>query len=241
MKKGLLGLIAVGMIATAANAATLSMRFAGGGNEVTLAPSQSATVEVVITMGLADGPKSPSKLTGFDMRFEVGDVADAGFGPYVVDGSTKYSVTEHTAFPGWSLAAASPLPNTFNSSYFLSAGDPAGLIGPTGATAGDTVIATFTIHKDVFELGDTFVVWRKGSALPALYNGAAAWGDRFGYTAEVARNQFLHGQGSPGDAGPQNQYHGYEDFEPLIIHNVPEPSALALLALGGLAMLRRRK
>jgi hypothetical protein len=246
MKKGLLGILAVGMMATAADAATLSMRFVGGGNEATMGVSDSATIEVLITMGVNDGPKSPSRLTGADLRFDVGSTADAGFGPYVVadsgnGGNGKFSVTGATAFPGWSTAATSGVGGPFNGDFFLSGGDPAGVAGPTGTAPGSFVILTFTIHKDFFAEGDTYIVFRNGAALPALSNGGAAWTNRFGYDTEVARNQFLQGQGSSGDAGPQYAYHGYETFEPLIIHNIPEPSALALLALGGFAALRRRK
>jgi len=251
MKKGLLGILAVGIMATAANAATLSMRFAGGGNEVTLGVSQSATVEVVITMGTFDGPKTPSRLTGLDLRFDVGGIAinpdavgdNGSTGEYVVDGSTKFSVTAITGFPGWSTAASNMVPAVFNGSYFLSAGDPNGTIGPTGAVIPSSfVVATFTIHKDAFEAGDTFVVIRNGLALPALYNGPALWTNRFTYTVEAGRNNFLTGEGSSSDNAPRyDPYHGYQAFEPLIIHNVPEPSALALLVLGGFAALRRRK
>jgi hypothetical protein len=253
MKKGLLGILAVGIMATAANAATLSMQFAGGGNEVTLGASQSATVEIVITMGINDGAKSPSKLTGFDMRFDVGGIAinpdavgDQGSdGRYVVDGSTKYDVTGITGFAGWSTAASDAVPHVFNGSYFLSAGDPNGLIGVVGTGAVfSTVVATFDIHKEVFEAGDTFIVIRQGAALPALYNGPAAWANRFPYTTEIptVRNSFVTGLGNPSDNGPQwDPYHGYSTLQPLIIHNVPEPGALALLVLGGFAALRRRK
>jgi len=254
MKKGLLGILAVGMMATAANAATLSMRFAGGGNEVTLGASQSATIEVVITMGINDGLKNPSKLTGLDLRFDVGGTAinpdavgDQGSdGRYVIDGSTKYDVTG-VASPivGWSTAASNPVPAVFNGSYFLSAGDPNGLVGVVGTGAVfSTVVATFDIHKEVFEAGDTWIVFKNLDPLPALYNGPAAWSNRFPYSTETAgvRNQFVTGLGNMSDNGPQfDPYHGYATFQPLIIHNVPEPSALALLVLGGFAALRRRK
>jgi hypothetical protein len=249
MKKSLLGILAVGVFATAANAATLSMRFAGGGNEVTLGPSDSVTVEVVITMGVNDGPKTPSKLTGIDMRFDVGGLADGGFGPYVLDGGQddKLAVTDVSSPIGAWSNAASILGSFDRLGFFMSVGDPAGTTGVTGTGAVfDTVIATFVIHKafSVLPPGpatDTYFVWRNEDPLPALYNGPATWGNKFGYTVENGRNQFLHGQGSPGDADPRYVYHGYETMEPLIIHQIPEPSAIALMVLGGLAALRRRK
>jgi len=254
MKKGLLGILAVGMLTTAANAGTLSMRFAGGGTEVTLdGGSQSVTIEVLITMGAQDGPKTPSRLTGLDLRFDVGSIVageaasagatNAGYVPeYVSDGSTKF-VTTGVSSPiaGWSNGAT--ILGDFNRlGTFASTGDPAGLIGPTGATLGTTHVMSITIHKASFEAGDTAIVFREESPLPALYNGSAAWGNRFGYAVENGRNQFIEGDGSAGDADPRfAPYHGYATtFAPLIIHNVPEPSSIALMVLGGLAALRRR-
>jgi len=251
MKKGLLGILAVGMMTTAANAATLSMRFAGGGNEVTLDSSQSATIEIVITYGANDGPKSPSTLTGLDARFDVGDIVPGapgapgvpGYRPeYIADGSTKYTVESVSTLPGWNTAATTLGP--FNAlGFFLStnSGDAASNV------IASAVVASFTVHKTSPVVGgDTFVAFRVGAALPALSSGGAAWTRRWGYgnTGEIAglRNQYSIGQGNPGDAGAffTNGYHGYEILQPLVIHNVPEPSSIALMLLGGLAALRRR-
>src|SRR5688572_9208348 len=129
MKKGLLGILAMGLMSTAANAGTLSMRFAGGATDITMAAaSDTATIEVVFSHGVLDGAKN--KVTGTDLRFDVGNLVVGPFGPYVEDGSTKFSVTSiSTPIIGWNTAATTLGP--FNrQGFFASAGDPAGLAGP---------------------------------------------------------------------------------------------------------------
>jgi hypothetical protein len=254
MKKSLVGLLAVGFMATAANAAQLSLRFAGGATEVTMAgPSDSATIEVLLTWTAADGGKNPSKTSGINARFEVGDRVPGVGGDYIEDDfgqpdAGKYVVTETTTpVAGWNTLGSSAAGAAFDSSYFFAAEDPTGTVRLSGAAVGTAVLGSFTIHKQTFTPGDTYIAFRIGAALPAVAEGASAWLSRWQYTNQNARNQYLFNNagaalpGNPGDAGPEWASHGFETLNPLIIHNVPEPSALALLALGGLAMLRRRK
>jgi hypothetical protein len=237
----------MGLMAAAANAGTLSMRFAGDGNEVTMAPSDTVTIEIVFEMSATqDGPKTPSRLTGMDLRFEVGAIVPGVGQDYVANdsGLNKFVVTGSSADQsGWNNNS-DPNGSFFNlGGFFYSVTDPSNT-GILGTTLGPQVIGTITIHKagpGPWPAADLGVVFRNGGALPGLYNIGANWGNRFGYTTEVARNQFLTGQGSSGDGNPALPYHGYETFEPLIIHCVPEPGSLALLALGGFAALRRRK
>jgi len=72
--------------------------------------------------------------------------------------------------------------------------------------------------------------------LPAAFDGPQDWQLR--WQEEVTGPfQFDIGVGNPGDDEPHWTYNGYEHYQPLII---PEPGALALLALCGLALLRPR-
>jgi hypothetical protein len=259
MKKVLLGILAVGLTATAANAAQLSLRFAGGATEVTMGPaaSDSVTIEVLLTFTAPlDNTKSPSKTSGINARFEVGDRVPGFGGDYFQDtfgGPSKFVVTDtSTPVAGWNSDGASADGNAFDSSYFFAAEDPTGVVRLSGATLGTVVLGSFTIHHAGGSVADdTYIAFRVGAALPAVNEAASAWGSRWQYDTQNARNQYLFNSGptgaanplpgNPGDAGPQWTYHGYETLNPLVIHNLPEPSALALLALGGLAMLRRRK
>jgi hypothetical protein len=243
MKKGLLGILAVGMMSTAANAGILSLRFAGGATEVTLAPSESVTVEVIFRMNATD--KKTNKVTGFDARFDVGGLTASPTGEYVQDGSLKDTVTAASpgAFANWNTAATSGVGGPFNGDFFMSAGDPAGVSGPVGngTEQGFVVLGSFVIHKDTSTPGtDTLIVYRQGAALPAVYNGAATWANRFGSPTINGAQQFETEGGNSGDNRPQDALHGYETLNPLVVHHIPEPSVMALLALGGLAALRRR-
>lgn len=241
MKKGLLGILAVGIMSSAANAGVLSLRFAGGATEVTLAQSQSVTVEVLFAMNATD--KKANKVTGIDARFDVGPLA--GSGAYVVDGSTKMTITSiSTPQASWTTAASNSLPATFNGSYFAAAGDPAGVAGPAGNATNQApvVIMSFVLHQTGTSLADEFIVFRSFPPLPAVYNGSVQWGNRHGPDVITGAEQFEIGRGNPGFSRP-GDYPGYAASElllPLTIHKVPEPSALALMMLGGLALLRRR-
>lgn len=54
-----------------AEAARLSLRFSGGGNEVTLAHSETSVIEVVFTMMTTDTTKSGTRCTGINLRCNV--------------------------------------------------------------------------------------------------------------------------------------------------------------------------
>jgi hypothetical protein len=260
MKKGLLGALAVAFMTTAANAAVLSLRFAGGATEITMGPesSDSATIEVLLTFsanGFDNSTKTPSKISSINARFDVGDLAAGVGGQYIDDdfGDTdagKWVVTgTETPVAGWNTLGSSPNGNDFDLSYFFAAEDPTGTTTLSGNPARTVVLGSFTIHKTRTDPVDseTFIAFHVEDPLPGLSEGPSGWGSRWQYTNQVARNQWLLNEGgvaavgNPGDADPRWAFHGYETLNPLIIHNLPEPSALALLALGGLAMLRRRK
>jgi hypothetical protein len=272
MKKGLLGILAVGLMTTAANAAELSLRFAGGGTEIEMAPGDTATIEVVLNMNRPQDWISTSTFSfasGLNARFDVGSLAP-GAGPsptpaarpgwnnqYVQDGSTKFSVTGISTPMPWDTSASSPVGGAFNRDFFFAAADPAGVNGLAAQPPGNnvpTVILSFDITKGDFVEGDTFIVFHVETPLPAVYdNLGGQFGPRFQFTSQISTNQWLMNPlgasgtnsltlpGNPGDANPFfATRRGQEIMFPLVIHNVPEPGSLMLLALGGLAILRRK-
>ena len=234
----LVAVLAVGMLAATADAASLGMRFVdiGGGaivhndGEVTMAPTDTVGVEVLITM-LATSFTSPM---GYSMNLDL-----AGLTP------ANYTVTaESAAYPGWSSVSGAPVAALDN--YFVGAGDPNNLVGlPFTGVPTTYVVSSFVIHKEgPADFTDYSLTMLKGGASPAMVGAAAPFTHEWGF--RVAGPAFFHfaditeprayGYGHPGGgfAAP--------DITPIpmIIHNVPEPTSLALLAIGGLALLRRR-
>lgn len=246
MKSARIGIaITIALVGPSADAALLSIQFAGGGAEVTLAQGQSATIEVVFTGDEWDSksPITETDVSGTDLRFDVGTLATGVGGSYVLDGPTDFLVTNVLPgnFQNWQSHSLHFL--YFNCSFFLAAGDPSGVSGPAVGPGVSVVLASFIIQKYTLSMGDTHVVFNvddHAQYLPALYLGTQAWVHRWQYPSIEGPRQFELGTGNPGDADPRFWYHGYETLQPLIIHQVPEPGALALLALGALVLLRRR-
>jgi hypothetical protein len=238
-------------MASAAQAARLSMAFGDGSNEVTMNPSDTVRVDIIWQMGAFDGGKVPQRLTGLDLRFNVDDLPEPGSETYggQFPGSNKFTVTEvSTTQASWNLSATTGVgvPGGFSDGgFFLSGGDPAGTGGVVGTNTAPVTVLSFVIHMtDANFPGQTWISFRHlfaADPLPAAYNGPSNWSLRFnGYTVGAA-GQFDIGQGNPSDNGPAwAPFQGYEPYLPLIIHKVPEPGTLALLALGGLVALRRR-
>ena len=220
----------------------LAMRFAGGGSEVTLGPTQTAVIEVTFTM--TSSQTSKSRCTGVDARFDVGTIVPGVGGDYVLDGSDDFMVTDITPgnFANWNAGAAVLGP--FNRlGFFLSAGDPAGVSGPVGDSTlqPPAVLASFTIRNDAATIADTAIVFHVDNnlVLPAVYNGPGQMRHAWQSAIPKIDNAFWIQQGNPGDADPRFQYHGYETLTPLIIHAVPEPGTVALASLAALALMGR--
>jgi hypothetical protein len=257
MKKLVLIALAVGMTATVANAGTLSMRWAGQtGNEMTLLPSETARIEIVWRFGALDTKKSGAKLDFIDVEFDAWtDNQGTGSAPvWVGPGVDDYDYSA-TLVDTVSNTVVTNAVSTYGGTAPSLIGEPIGAFGVgMGATipiVGDGGLAEFVwgyvdIHCAGLATADpiyiVFNAWQ--FPYPQVADGVASWTFMW-QTPLVTNRQYTLGSGAlygnPGDANAfWNPYHDYETFSPLILHQIPEPSALALLALGGLAMLRRR-
>ncbi len=212
--------------AVPASAATLGLNFVGGQDDTnaSLFPGDSITVEVTwTTTDVNDG--SPGMIAmAFNLTSSVQDGA-AGL---------------QTPDPGLSIANITAGPANWNAggvettlgggAQFAVFASPADAI----TTPGTTVLGTFD------------VVVEPGAALGLhqfyIHRNAAAFSPDPVNSVGASYSFNLGGDGYSGQFNIGNGFAGKNNGSDAIPMNidVPEPAALALLALGGIAVLRRR-
>ena len=226
MKKVLLTVLVAGILATTANAATLRMNWAGSVDPlIELAVSDEAVIEVWMDLLASESLST--------LIFANGVVADA---PAAIS-QIGTTVTDVGAWTDGSIngvfgagqqvvwGADSPVPT--NSLHgpgafligtqliHLDAGDPSNMIEITFPLPGDP--AFIIKDEDASDINKWDARYNTG------YCGYIAFGD----------------WGNPGWGSKTAKGH-QPTPNPLLIHVIPEPGTLALLALGGLGILRRR-
>jgi len=217
MKKALLSLVAVGLMAASANAATLSLQWQGAtGNKISLAPSDTAVIDVVVQLA------APDTLSGVFFQFEplpfVAHQSDstnvAGWqatntGTGLAFGPSQFVVE---ATPGNNLAGAQTL---VVGSILLHLGDNGDPLG----TEYEVAIDQINQNVGVVDAAGTLMTF------------GPAFAD-FGGFYDVATGAGGRDAGAPFGASPR---------DPLLITLVPEPGTIALLAIGGFGVVMRRR
>ncbi len=241
MKKVIVMCLAAGLMARAANAATLSMRWAGTTDTtIALIPSDYATIEIVWTWGALDKAKTLG-LTDIEGRINVWNhepiSPETAAQAQVPAGA---AVTNVTANFGGTTAISDPLGSDLGW-YFFAMNNMTRQVG--NGTVFSIVLGTITIHGAGYTWTPVYISFSAIEPHPGPADGPNLWLKAW-QTAVSGPGQFVIGQGNPGDRSADwDPYHGYETFQPLtlLVDGAPaEPGTLLLLALGGLAMLRRR-
>lgn len=213
MKKLLLMALVVGIVATSASAARLSMEFRGYGGEVTMAPTDYVTIDIWLTPGPLNNSETIQNVA---FAFETaGDAAPS-----------EFTVVEISTYSDWTyLLQPEDVPTKFGfleNFYVSSGGTPYHLMA-----GGDPIhLLDIVLHKDFFLGNDVSIWFREGTGPTTPWMATALGSPMVPGNETWGANFYEIDQGGIAD--------------PLIIHNIPEPTSLALLALGGLALLRRR-
>ncbi len=233
-------LLAVALLATfasTASASQLGLRFVDNGSggddtNTSVDAGSSVTVEVTWTQNAQEATVGLSNAF-FLLTSSVhnGPGSAAGEGAFVEDSELAVS-NSGTTIGAWGTGGADG--NVGGLSAIQYAGNDASFLGD----AGTSVIGTFDITVDagagIGSLHDFYILRRAGAASPDLAHppGASAYsfniGNPNGYEGNYDIGNGFAGKNNGSDAIPMN------------ITVTPEPAALALLALGGVAVLRRR-
>ena len=220
MKKVLVAVLAVALMATAANAATLSLKWAAdeASQTMAVAPGASATVNVYV-----DLPNNNGTISTVFFAF-ASNPADA------------MSMTAASIVPaaGWNAGGQD---GTLGALAQYAVTDPTG----TGVSSGTLMVGSFDVVNDN-AVGDDSA---KNIFSNAFVDGGVLTPTGDPLTWDTRYNASYDDYIAFGDWGspywePLMAPTGQTENPLILINAVPEPASLALLALGGFALLRRR-
>lgn len=220
MKKVLVCMLAVGLAATAANAATVRMNFVGGGQAASVVIGQPFTIEYWLDIPTIETTVGQYQ---FPLEAVAGDaVAAMSYSPNLALGHG--AADQSFANNGY------PAPIGAFTGFSISFADIDG--GPLTGVTGSFLMGTATYQASAegdyelaFSQADSFFIDQGGNNF--VYDTRPSY---YGY-----QGYYIYGNwGNPGVPKAAQR-------SPLSLHVTPEPASLALLAFGGFAALRRRR
>ncbi len=218
MKKYVFVLVMVLSISTSVNAAYLSIGFADtSGNTRLTWPGEVIDINVYVTMG----------------AYSSDVISGVAFSNTAVTGLSQVGIGSEPVLPLW---IAGGVNGPFGSNQFAVGASNAVTDSVTAAPGTRILIGVQKVEVDFWAAGEYELEITFGTHAPTnigsdtgLLTYNQAYGDYAGYWA--------FGTGDPGKSDGPAPTHRPAD--PLIVY-MPEPASLALLAIGGLALIRRR-
>ena len=214
MRRVVTGLLFVGMIAVSANGATLSMCFSGGNSHIVAMPGETVEIEIHLTVSSNELVK-----TVFFGNNEA---------PFYQIAHTGVEFDQIAANPA---AVNLQLGVPGQQAQFQNSAGPVGY--------GSYLIGTQTIHLG-YDAG-----WGYYNEISFNHESVGILdeiGRAFIYDPEYANvwpDVWAYGDyGAPENASGS---YGSQDYNPLVVYFIPEPTSLALVLLGGVFLNRRRR
>jgi hypothetical protein len=229
-------LLAVAMVAafaTAANASSLRLEFSGtNADDATNAtipnPGESVTVNVFFNMTPNDAAFQGLNTIAFNLTAVPEDPAFGVQGDKVEDAGL-FASGNATGVTGWLAGGADGNVGSLGHQFSVGA-----LLQADGVqVAGDLLVGSFTVQGNALG-AHTFYIQRNTNADSPAVSNFNGGGYTWSATPSDGYGQYSIGNGYAGNGNGSGAIG-------MNINVLPEPAALALLAMGGVAVLRRRR